>query len=88
MLRCTSCTLAARSSAAIHPQVTFQLHQSFKNPVREVFEPPYEVTEAGWGEFDVGVHVRAQQGFPRPLRCFRCGVVGLSRFGSGPGCLA
>lgn len=44
--------------------MTFTLHQSFKNPVREVFQPPYEVTEAGWGEFDVGVAVSARRGSP------------------------
>ncbi|KAI9594330.1 yeats family-domain-containing protein [Syncephalis fuscata] len=32
--------------------VTFILHETYANPRREITEPPYEVTETGWGEFD------------------------------------
>lgn len=38
-------------------QVTFQLHPSFKDPVRRVEQPPYELTETGWGEFDISIVV-------------------------------
>ena len=35
--------------------VTFKLHPSFEESERTLAEPPFEVTETGWGEFDVGV---------------------------------
>ena len=35
--------------------VTFKLHPSFEESERTLGEPPFEVTETGWGEFDVGV---------------------------------
>jgi len=38
-------------------KVTFTLHPSFEQPVRELVAPPYEVTEEGWGEFDIGISV-------------------------------
>lgn len=41
------------------PQVVFQLHSSFQNPTREVLQPPYELTEHGWGEFEILVSVSA-----------------------------
>eukprot|EP00775_Hariotina_reticulata_P004301 gene4301-4553_t len=36
-------------------KVTFNLHPSFKEPVRPVAQQPYELSETGWGEFDIGV---------------------------------
>eukprot|EP01080_Neovahlkampfia_damariscottae_P002883 gene2883-4726_t len=33
--------------------VTIQLHPSFENPYRTFYSPPYEVTEVGWGEFEI-----------------------------------
>ena len=38
-------------------QVTFELHNSFPDPVREVTQQPFELTEAGWGEFDIVVRL-------------------------------
>lgn len=38
-------------------QVVFQLHPSFENHVRVVDRPPYEVTELGWGEFQVAMRI-------------------------------
>ena len=38
-------------------KVVFNLHPSFKEPVRTLEKPPYEVTETGWGEFEIGVTV-------------------------------
>lgn len=34
-------------------KVTFVLHESFTNPKRDIEFPPYELTEVGWGEFDI-----------------------------------
>lgn len=36
-------------------KVTFGLHESFAKPVRIVEQPPFELTETGWGEFDIAV---------------------------------
>ena len=38
--------------------VTFTLHPSFQDHVRTIERPPFELTETGWGEFDIGVTVR------------------------------
>ncbi|PNH05022.1 Protein AF-9 [Tetrabaena socialis] len=36
-------------------KVTFELHHTFQNPHRMLVQPPYEVTEQGWGEFDINI---------------------------------
>ena len=36
-------------------KVTFGLHESFTVPKRDIEFPPYELTEVGWGEFDIVV---------------------------------
>ncbi|GLT39230.1 hypothetical protein SLA2020_134360 [Shorea laevis] len=36
-------------------RVVFQLHPSFNNPTRVVESPPFELSESGWGEFDIGI---------------------------------
>eukprot|EP00759_Apiculatamorpha_spiralis_P028332 PhF_6_TR30797/c0_g1_i2/m.45346/K11341/YEATS4, GAS41, YAF9; YEATS domain-containing protein 4 len=39
-------------------QVVFRLHHTFANPVRVVKAPgPFEVSEVGWGQFDMGIEV-------------------------------
>ena len=38
-------------------KVEIKLDESFKNPTRVFHDPPYEVTETGWGEFDVFVKI-------------------------------
>lgn len=38
-------------------KVVFQLHASFAQPVREIIQPPYEVTERGWGEFEAQIRL-------------------------------
>ncbi|KAL3918993.1 MAG: hypothetical protein SGILL_003978 [Bacillariaceae sp.] len=38
-------------------KVVFQLHPSFAQPMRELTEPPYKVTEKGWGEFESLIHI-------------------------------
>ncbi|PVG03667.1 yeats-domain-containing protein [Serendipita vermifera] len=38
-------------------RVTFKLHESFANPSRVVDKPPFEVTETGWGEFEIQIRV-------------------------------
>ncbi|KAG2430163.1 hypothetical protein HXX76_010262 [Chlamydomonas incerta] len=36
-------------------KVTFELHHTFTNPHRVCLQAPYEVTEQGWGEFDINI---------------------------------
>jgi YEATS domain-containing protein 4 len=38
-------------------KVVFQLHPSFAQPIRIYNDPPYEVTEKGWGEFDAQITI-------------------------------
>ncbi|KAL3780379.1 hypothetical protein HJC23_002674 [Cyclotella cryptica] len=38
-------------------KVVFQLHPSFAQATREVTEPPFEVTESGWGEFEASLRI-------------------------------
>lgn len=44
-------------------RVQFKLHESYSNPIRTVTKPPFEVTETGWGEFDIAMKVRFQIDF-------------------------
>ena len=48
-------------------QVVFELHPSFTVPIRALEQQPFEVTESGWGEFEVSVKVR------RPAPCRHMG---------------
>ncbi|GAA6013601.1 hypothetical protein JCM11491_002721 [Sporobolomyces phaffii] len=38
-------------------KVTFKLYETYKNPLRTIESPPFEVTETGWGEFDIIIKV-------------------------------
>ena len=38
-------------------KVAFTLHQSFSNPLRVISQPPFEVSEYGWGEFDCKIQI-------------------------------
>ncbi|GAA6052344.1 hypothetical protein JCM3770_007262 [Rhodotorula araucariae] len=38
-------------------KVTFKLYETYKNPLRTIEQPPFEVTETGWGEFDIIIKV-------------------------------
>jgi len=45
-------------------QVKMTLHPSFVPHLRTLSEPPWEVTETGWGEFEIGITARLS--FARP----------------------
>ncbi|KAF4042674.1 YEATS family [Phytophthora infestans] len=45
-------------------KVVISLHVSFANPVRE---PPYEVTELGWGEFETRIQIYFHDPNERPI---------------------
>ncbi|XP_071707453.1 transcription initiation factor TFIID subunit 14b-like [Rutidosis leptorrhynchoides] len=38
-------------------KVIFQLHPSFNNARRVVESPPFELTERGWGEFEIAISI-------------------------------
>nr|XP_039248474.1 YEATS domain-containing protein 4-like [Styela clava] len=38
-------------------KIQFKLHESYANPLRVVTKPPYEITETGWGEFEVVIKI-------------------------------
>lgn len=38
-------------------KVVFQLHPSFAQPIRIFNDPPFEVTEKGWGEFEAQIKI-------------------------------
>ena len=44
---------AGEDISDIVSKVVFNLHPTFHNPTREVSEPPFELSEMGWGEFDL-----------------------------------
>ena len=43
--------------SAVISKVVFQLHASFAQPIRELANPPFEVTERGWGEFEAQIRI-------------------------------
>eukprot|EP00898_Chlorokybus_atmophyticus_P006141 jgi/Chlat1/6528/Chrsp45S06000 len=43
--------------AYIIKRVVFNLHPSFAKPTRVVEQPPFQVTETGWGEFEIAITV-------------------------------
>lgn len=38
-------------------KVTFKLYETYKNPLRTIEQAPFEVTETGWGEFDITIKI-------------------------------
>lgn len=51
-------------------KVTFKLHESYPNPTRVVLKPPYEVTETGWGEFEVIIKIYFNDPHERPVTVY------------------
>ncbi|PPQ63151.1 hypothetical protein CVT24_005791 [Panaeolus cyanescens] len=39
-------------------RVTFKLHDTYPNPSRVIDKAPFEVTETGWGEFEVQIRIQ------------------------------
>ena len=52
-------------------QVTFKLHESYTTQTRVVTRPPYEVTETGWGEFEIAIKVFFHDPNERPVSQIR-----------------
>ncbi|KAI5993677.1 yeats family-domain-containing protein [Pisolithus albus] len=38
-------------------RVTFKLHDTYSNPTRNIDKPPFELSETGWGEFEIQIRV-------------------------------
>ncbi|CAI4036001.1 hypothetical protein SMKI_14G2130 [Saccharomyces mikatae IFO 1815] len=38
-------------------KVVYKLHDTYPNPVRSIEAPPFELTETGWGEFDINIKI-------------------------------
>lgn len=48
-------------------KVHFKLHESYANPNRIVTKPPYELTETGWGEFEIVIKIYFHDPNERPV---------------------
>lgn len=51
-------------------KVHFKLHDSYSNPNRIVTKPPYEVTETGWGEFEIVIKIYFQDPTERAVTIY------------------
>ncbi|XP_037935291.1 YEATS domain-containing protein 4-like [Teleopsis dalmanni] len=51
-------------------KVHFKLHESYSNPNRIVTKYPYEITETGWGEFEVVIKIYFHDPTERPVTCY------------------
>lgn len=57
--------------SSVVKNVTFHLHPSFPQAVRTIETPPFEVTETGWGEFEIQITVHfADDAQCAPLELF------------------
>lgn len=48
-------------------KIHFKLHESYANPNRIVTKPPYELTETGWGEFEIVIKLYFHDPNERPV---------------------
>ncbi|XP_063378483.1 YEATS domain-containing protein 4 [Cydia fagiglandana] len=51
-------------------KVNFKLHESYANPNRIVTKPPYELTETGWGEFEIVIKLHFHDPNERPVTLY------------------
>ncbi|XP_043466727.1 YEATS domain-containing protein 4 [Leptopilina heterotoma] len=51
-------------------KVHFKLHESYNNPNRIVTKPPYELTETGWGEFEIVIKIYFHDANERPVTIY------------------
>ncbi|WAR25391.1 YETS4-like protein [Mya arenaria] len=51
-------------------KVTFKLHDSYPNSTRVHTKSPYEVTETGWGEFEVIIKIYFNDPTERPVTVY------------------
>lgn len=51
-------------------KVQFKLHESYPNPVRVVSKPPYDLSETGWGEFEIAIKIFFADPAEKPVTIF------------------
>ncbi|KAL2916378.1 NuA4 histone H4 acetyltransferase complex and the SWR1 complex subunit [Polyrhizophydium stewartii] len=51
-------------------RVTIKLHESFAVPTRVIESPPFEVTETGWGEFEIMIKISFVDSNERPVTLY------------------
>ncbi|CAH2246436.1 YEATS domain-containing protein 4 [Pararge aegeria] len=51
-------------------KIHFKLHESYVNPNRIVTKPPYELTETGWGEFEIVIKIYFHDPNERPVTLY------------------
>ncbi|XP_076168295.1 YEATS domain-containing protein 4 Gas41 isoform X1 [Ptiloglossa arizonensis] len=51
-------------------KVHFKLHESYNNPNRIMTKPPYELTETGWGEFEIVIKIYFHDPNERPVTIY------------------
>eukprot|EP00112_Aurelia_sp_Birch-Aquarium-sp1_P024329 Seg765.3 transcript_id=Seg765.3/GoldUCD/mRNA.D3Y31 product="YEATS domain-containing protein 4" protein_id=Seg765.3/GoldUCD/D3Y31 len=51
-------------------KVHFKLHESYANPQRICMKPPYEVSETGWGEFEIIIKIYFADPTERPVTLY------------------
>ncbi|VDI61666.1 YEATS domain-containing protein 4 [Mytilus galloprovincialis] len=51
-------------------KINFKLHDSYPNCNRVITKPPYEVTETGWGEFEVVIKIYFNDPNERPVTLY------------------
>jgi YEATS domain-containing protein 4 len=51
-------------------KIHFKLHDSYANQNRIVTKPPYEVTETGWGEFEIVIKIYFHDPTERPVTLY------------------
>ncbi|ERL89813.1 YEATS domain-containing protein 4 [Dendroctonus ponderosae] len=51
-------------------KVHFKLHESYANQNRIVVKPPYEITETGWGEFEIVIKIHFHDPNERPVTMY------------------
>ncbi|ORY53650.1 yeats-domain-containing protein [Rhizoclosmatium globosum] len=56
--------------ARVVKRVAFKLHESFVPQQRVIEAPPFEVTETGWGEFEIAIRISFVDSQEKPLQLF------------------
>uniref|UniRef100_A0A914D887 Protein AF-9 homolog n=1 Tax=Acrobeloides nanus TaxID=290746 RepID=A0A914D887_9BILA len=51
-------------------KVQFKLHDSYPNPLRWAEQPPFEISETGWGEFEVQIKIYFVDVNEKPLTAY------------------
>ncbi|XP_053625631.1 YEATS domain-containing protein 4 [Plodia interpunctella] len=61
---------ANEDMSAYVKKVHFKLHESYANPNRIITKPPYELTETGWGEFEIVIKIYFHDPNERPVTLY------------------